>query len=946
MQLKAPCPKCGKRARYAEAEAGLPAVCHACGTRFTLPTIVAPSSAEDIPFAEPIRDPRATMQTWVWAALAGGVAIGAMVGVIAAVIVTRAHETPPVATTANSTENRPAIPAPPNQTNITPPPAAPASEDDHAEPSPAQPPSSPNPAPRTSFASARDASVAPPAPPALSAPRGPAKPHGVLAPSADGTSAGSSPRPPIRPIVEPTDTLTDARIGKAITDGVNYLVTQLDDKTHELRQNRADFQNFGGGRPDAGAYFGGLDALCVYALLQSGQAIPDNRLSIKSPYMIGLLEQMKKLPNQSGKVVYARAIRATALTLYNRPEDRTAIKGDLEWLLKASQNGAYTYDKVDPSTAARLRYLPAGMNPWDNSCSQYGLLGVWSAAEAGFEVPTLYWKQVEDHWTKNQMPNGEWGYQTPQTGAGRLSMTAAGVASLFVTHDWLAAPKFGNEVGRDPFSPALLKGLDWFENGSHSVDTSTSDWLGYTLYGIERVGLASGFKYFGSHDWYREIARQVIDAQNPNGSWNPQEASDTPYVLLFLARGRHPILMNKLRFDGFWSNRPRDLSNLSRYASGEMEQPVNWQVVPITHDWTDWTDCPILYMASHKAPTLTDEEYDKIRNFIQSGGLLFTQADGDNPEFNSFVEEMSKKLFPDYPLKDLSPDSPLFSVLFHMQLKPKLKAVSNGARLLIVHSPTDLSRAWQLRQQKVAKMPFEFALNLFQYASGRHELRNRLETNVIAAPKAVPSYTIAVARLRYGGNWDPEPYAWTRFSRWFQLQTGYGIDVRPVDMSELTPQAAPIAILTGTDAYGPKPAEVDAVRKYVQAGGVLFVDLAGGGGAFEESARTKLFARAFPNGFLRVLPPDHPLLNTGAPGMADLSHPRLRPFALEKLGSPTNEFPSSFAAGRGHVVFTPLDMTCGLLGTNTWGILGYAPDYSQEFIKNLLLWMVDGQNDQ
>ena len=100
------------------------------------------------------------------------------------------------------------------------------------------------------------------------------------------------------------------------------------------------------------------------------------------------------------------------------------------------------------------------------------------------------------------------------------------------------------------------------------------------------------------------------------------------YSLLFLARGRHPIIMNKLRFEGRGRIGLRDVANLARFASRELERPLNWQVVPITRDWTDWMDSPILYLASHQAPKITESEIAKLRRFIDAGGLLFTQADG------------------------------------------------------------------------------------------------------------------------------------------------------------------------------------------------------------------------------------------------------------------------------------------------------------------------------
>ena len=72
------------------------------------------------------------------------------------------------------------------------------------------------------------------------------------------------------------------------------------------------------------------------------------------------------------------------------------------------------------------------------------------------------------------------------------------------------------------------------------------------------------------------------------------------------------------------------------------------------------------------------------------------------------------------------------------------------------------------------------------------------------------------------------------------------------------------------------------------------------------------------------------------------TEPELRPYAAHKLGKSAGRF-EGLTHGQGHVLFTSLDLTSGLLGTNTWGITGYQPDYAQSLLKNLLLWTAAGR---
>jgi hypothetical protein len=397
-------------------------------------------------------------------------------------------------------------------------------------------------------------------------------------------------------------------------------------------------------------------------------------------------------------------------------------------------------------------------------------------------------------------------------------------------------------------------------------------------------------------------------------------------------------MMNKLRFDGYWHNRPRDLANLSKVAGRALERPLNWQVVSTAVDWTDWTDSPILYLASHAAPKLTDDEINKIRAFVQAGGLLFTHADAGAGRFNDFAGQLAKKMFPDYELANLPQDHPLYSVQYPMKTRPQLKAVSNGARLLMVHSPQDLTTAWQVRDQTPPKRPnWELGSNLFVYAAGKSDFRNRLDSpNVADAPAFVkPIQSVTIGRLKYTGNWDPEPYAMTRFSKVLRLETNWSLTTEALDFNQLKSTSLPLVHLSGTAAQSFSATDLAAIKQYVDAGGTLLIDDCGGAGAFTGSLEPALTA-AFGTKFEPVAFNDKPF-TPAYPGMDDLTKPRLRPYTESRLGPAAAKL-LLLESGKGRVILSPLDLTSGLLGTNTWGVNGFHPTYAQALMKNLVIW--------
>ncbi|MCY2953125.1 MAG: DUF4159 domain-containing protein [Planctomycetota bacterium] len=812
--------------------------------------------------------------------------------------------------------------------------------------------------------------------------------------------------PPIRAVaLQPTDSM-DAQIGQAIQRGTDFLVKQLEADQIAIS-----------GKPND-THLEGLNALCVYALLQASQTCRDERLDPKNPFMKGLINRMKEhmyvvdSANPVGPVTYAHSLRALALSVYNRPEDRQTLKDEVKWLIMACTDGAYTYNdragriykdnKLAPSIAPSPngktlyyfdpqessqaillhngeKYVPApprqpaypfvNIRPnlgslyrnrlyselpdikWDNSNTQYALLGVWAGAEVGIEVPLDYWMDCEQHWMQWQTGTGEWAYNNSPTAKPSFAMTTAGIASLFVTHDYLDAPALNAELGRNPFSQSLARGLAWLEKSDNSVNITAGGMqcLGYNLYGLERVGLASGFKYFGTHDWYRELAAKVLALQRPDGSWcrdlafneGPDDPSvqadaliDTAYVVLFLCRGRHPVMINKLRFDGFWANRPREIANLSKFASRELERPLNWQIVSLQSDWFDWLDAPILYLASHQTLKLQPADLQKLRSFAEAGGLILTHSDASAAPFNIFINDLAKKLFPEYELTNLPPSHELYSLMYKIQTKPPLKAITNGSRLLLVHSPTDLSTAWQVRNG-LKRENWELAINLFVYAAGKTDFRNRLNTLYISPNTGRSATSVRFARLKYPTAWNPEPFAFERFNHYLRQHTSLGLDLVTLDVRDLKPESAPIAHLTGNVPYTPTDPDLTALRNYVQSGGILLIDSCGGSERFSQSVAA-LLQKLAPTQKPTLMGFKHRLFTPALPAMDDLTRPQLRPYA---------KLPPQFQTltiGKGKVISTPLDLTTGLLGTNTWCISGYKPDYSQKFLKNLVLWTSDG----
>jgi hypothetical protein len=459
------------------------------------------------------------------------------------------------------------------------------------------------------------------------------------------------------------------------------------------------------------------------------------------------------------------------------------------------------------------------------------------------------------------------------------------------------------------------------------------------------VGLATGLKFFGTTDWYKAGAANLLTKQNKDGSWDGQFVKanancSTAYALLFLARGRNPVVFNKLQYAGNWNARGRDNANITRWMGKRFEKPINWQVVNLQVNGEEWLDAPILLITGNSDPKFTSEDVGKLRAFVNAGGMIFSTADEGSKGFTEAMRKYAAEVGGNrYEMRQLPKEHVLFSKELGVEVgnPPAMLGMSNGVREVWIHSTVDMGASWQMRRYSVGDH-FQTAAALYFYASGKGSLRSKLQPLVVRSGNEKISRRVTVARIGYSGNDDPEPGAWARFA---QLARGFGTEVRVVRVGcgELDPAKHKLAHLTGTGRFVLQEEDVKALRKYLDGGGMLFADAAGGSTAFDESMKV-LMKALYPEVEAKELGVNHPIF-TGAmkdgKAVGEVEFRQYGNLFLQKRVV-TPSMVGISVEGKTRVIYSKWDVCSGFLGTNTWGIVGYGAETSEVIGRNLVLF--------
>lgn len=278
---------------------------------------------------------------------------------------------------------------------------------------------------------------------------------------------------------------------------------------------------------------------------------------------------------------------------------RQAIDRILDWFMKhQAETGLFRYPGGFNMGTRPPGGLPGGPPPShygdeDLSNTQYVLLALWAGTRCGYDLKAQQLEKIALRLLQYQSKLGERvkripdpatdakdpkakkaryakpktrddegpfdrarGFPYTQRGEITGSMTTAGLSSLVIVKAMMRE--------RGCLTPALTKRLDkgiwdaiaWLQFNYSVTENPGAGlrWQYYYLYGLERACVIAGKRFLGEHDWYREGANLLLDAQKDDGRWAPRgqlgrfgggpggaspyrtDVLDTCFALLFLKR--------------------------------------------------------------------------------------------------------------------------------------------------------------------------------------------------------------------------------------------------------------------------------------------------------------------------------------------------------------------------------------------------------------------------
>lgn len=178
----------------------------------------------------------------------------------------------------------------------------------------------------------------------------------------------------------------------------------------------------------------------------------------------------------------------------------------------------------------------------------------------------------------------------------------------------------------------------------------------------------------------------------------------------------------KLKYNGGdWYANQTSLPNLFKFIKENTRMSINLEEDVVEPASAQIYQYPMVYLTGHGNIEFNRTESDNLRNYVLSGGFLLMD---DNYGMNQFAKREIKRIFPDYELKEIPFNHPVFKQHFafnsglpkvheHDNKPPQAFGIFVDGRLaLMLTLESDLGDGWENRE--VHNDPEEVRLKALQ----------------------------------------------------------------------------------------------------------------------------------------------------------------------------------------------------------------------------------------
>ena len=329
-------------------------------------------------------------------------------------------------------------------------------------------------------------------------------------------------------------------------------------------------------QPNVTDYATGQLALTLLALLKGGE----------SPFKPEIAAAIEELSRREITDTYGLSVAIMAIEAIYSPSDeremlrKGALKAPMQRKPSPEHKALLTEwtklllgnidSTTDPAYLRRWHYHPS--KSYDNSNTQYAMLGLYAAQLCGVDVGAQVWIAAANHWltsasktkgetfplqlesaaeagrtqrtvTRMNVPIVGWGYSRGSAPTG--SMTCAGITGLSICVAALRLMKKGDQKQLDEIEAAVLGGYAWLAKhftvrGNPPDSASWTSWHFYYLYGVERSCELRQIARLQERDWYFEGALELMAFQQVTGAFG--SIQDTCFAILFLKKAALPAI--------------------------------------------------------------------------------------------------------------------------------------------------------------------------------------------------------------------------------------------------------------------------------------------------------------------------------------------------------------------------------------------------------------------